>query len=106
MHIKLIFKGKITVKSGNPPPEPIKELKPYQNPFDLAILYKKTMKEQNLNQSQLAGQLGISRVRITQYLNLLKLDPLIIEQVMQNNRQVTERQLRILAGTKVYRKIY
>jgi DNA-binding transcriptional regulator LsrR (DeoR family) len=35
--------------------------------------FAKIMKEEGLNQWQLARKLGISRVRITQILNLLKL---------------------------------
>ncbi len=56
------------------------------------------LKEQGLTQSQLAAKLGISRVRVTQILNLLKLP-----QEQQNyiiakgkEKQITERGLRIL----------
>ncbi len=51
------------------------------------------------NQSSLARKLGISRVRIHQILNLLKLDSLIIQELKRlgdplKSRIITERMLR------------
>jgi DNA-binding transcriptional regulator LsrR (DeoR family) len=59
------------------------------------------MRDQNLNQSQLAEKFNISRVRVTQILNLLKLGPEIIKQVRLGGKQVTERQLRSLIKLKI-----
>ena len=54
------------------------------------------MQEENLNQGQLARKLGISRVRITQVLNLLKLPKEQQEYIMKhgNEQMITERKLR------------
>ena len=51
------------------------------------------------NQSELARKLGISRARVTQMLNLMKLNPTIIEELVNlgdpmDKRVVTERKLR------------
>ncbi len=51
------------------------------------------------NQSDLARKLGISRVRVHQMLNLLKLNPLIIQELEKlgdplKSRIITERMLR------------
>jgi DNA-binding transcriptional regulator LsrR (DeoR family) len=51
------------------------------------------------NQSELARKLGISRARVTQILDLLKLDSLIVEELEKlddplESRIVTERMLR------------
>ncbi|KQC14319.1 MAG: hypothetical protein APR63_14565 [Desulfuromonas sp. SDB] len=51
------------------------------------------------NQADLARKLGISRARVTQILNLLKLDPLIIQELekigdLMDRRIVTERKMR------------
>lgn len=45
----------------------------YENPIEKALEYSRMMKEENLSQNGLAKKLGISRVRVSQYLNLLKL---------------------------------
>ena len=42
----------------------------YENPMRKALEYERIMKEEKLTQSALAKKLGISRVRITQILNL------------------------------------
>lgn len=54
------------------------------------------MKEQNLTQIELARKLGISRVRVTQYLNLLRLPKEQLEYITQNGKEekITERKLR------------
>jgi ParB-like chromosome segregation protein Spo0J len=51
------------------------------------------------NQSDLARKLGISRARVTQILRLLKLDPLIVQELEEFGDQlkskiITERRLR------------
>jgi transcriptional regulator with XRE-family HTH domain len=58
------------------------------------------MREKNLTQSQLAKFLGVSRVRVTQMLNLLKLP---IEQqnyILEHGKEkfITERSLRKLVA--------
>ena len=55
--------------------------------------------DQVKNQADLARKLGISRVRIHQILNLLKLNPLIIQELEKfgdplKSRIITERMLR------------
>ncbi|MCK5591278.1 MAG: helix-turn-helix domain-containing protein [Candidatus Pacebacteria bacterium] len=54
------------------------------------------MKEGKLTQIELARELGISRVRVTQYLNLLKLPKVQLDYIMKNGEKekITERQLR------------
>ena len=54
------------------------------------------MKEENLSQIELSRKLGISRVRVTQYLNLLKLPKMQLDHIMQNGEKekITKRSLR------------
>jgi len=54
------------------------------------------MEDEGLNQSQLAKKLGISRVRVTQILNLLKLPKEKQDYILKHGKQelVTERKLR------------
>jgi len=72
----------------------------YRNPIYLAREYKHMIdKGQVKNQSGLARKLGISRVRICQILNLLKLSPLIIQELEKlgdplKSKIMTERMLR------------
>lgn len=70
----------------------------YVNPLTKAYEYKRILREKSLTQNQLARQLGVSRVRITQMLNLLNLP---IEQqnyILERGKQklITERTLRKL----------
>lgn len=73
-----------------------RKLKVYVNPVTQALDYKRIMTEQNLTQIELARKLGISRVRVTQYLNLLKLPKAQLDYIMQNGKEekITERKLR------------
>ena len=80
------------------PLPPVKQPKIYQNPIELALKYRQIMKDQNLNQSRLAQKLNISRVQVTQILNLLKLDPWISKQISQKGLEIPERQLRLLTN--------
>jgi hypothetical protein len=72
----------------------------YRNPIYLAREYKRMIDNgQVRNQSELARKLGISRVRIHQILNLLKLDSLIIQKLEKlgdplKSKIITERILR------------
>ena len=72
----------------------------YRNPIYLAREYKRMIDSgQVKNQSGLARKLGISRVRIHQILNLLKLNPLVVQELEKfgdplKSRIITERMLR------------
>lgn len=73
-----------------------KHLDSYVNPILKAREYETILKEQGLTQNQLAEKLGISRVRVTQILNPLKLPQEQQNYIIENGkqRQITERQLR------------
>jgi len=72
----------------------------YRNPIFLAKEYEQMIDNgQVKNQSDFARKLGISRVRICQILGLLKLDPLIIQELERLGdplklKIITERMLR------------
>ena len=72
----------------------------YRSPIYLAREYKQMIDNgQVKNQSDLARKLGISRVRIHQILSLLKLNPLIIQELEKlgdplKSKIITERRLR------------
>ena len=72
----------------------------YRNPIYLAKEYKQMIDNgQVKNQSGLARNLGISRARVTQILSLLKLDPLIVQELEKfgdplKSKIITERMLR------------
>jgi len=68
----------------------------YKNPIKKAMEYKRIMKDENLTQSLLSKKLGISRVRINQYLSLLKLPQSKIKHILKNGEKelITERSLR------------
>jgi hypothetical protein len=68
----------------------------YQNPMEKAMEFEQIMKAENITQSALAEKLGISRVRVSQYLSLLKLPQQKIEYILENgkNKMITERSLR------------
>lgn len=78
----------------------------WQNPILKAIEYKDLIVKNGFEtQSQLADHLQISRVRVTHYLNLLKLDSSIIDYLSSlknpsENNTVTERLLRPLTQIK------
>jgi len=72
----------------------------YRNPIYLAKEYKQMIDNgQVKNQSDLARKLGISRVRIQQILSVLKLNPLIIQELEKfgdplKSKIISERVLR------------
>jgi len=76
----------------------------YRNPICLAREYKEMIDNgQVKNQADLARKLGISRVRICQILNLLKLDSLIVQELEKlsdplKSKIITERILRPYAN--------
>ncbi|MBN2541300.1 hypothetical protein JXI42_00380 [bacterium] len=74
--------------------------KAYRNPIYLAIEYKQMIESGKAkNQTELARVKGISRARVTQILNLLKLDTNIIDYLKQLGdpmvkRMISEKELR------------
>jgi len=73
--------------------------KTFRNPIIQAKEMKLEIELNNLSRAELARKLGISRVRVTQMLNLLKLPGELIEEVEAmgdywGRRLVTERMLR------------
>ena len=68
----------------------------YVNPVQLAQKYERMLSDEGLTQSQIAIKLGISRVRITQYLNLLKLPQKEKDRILKEGKEelITERALR------------
>jgi len=74
--------------------------KTYKNPIFLAKEYKKMINlGEAKNQAELARIKGISRARVTQILNLLKLDKSIIDNLEQignpmDGKVISERELR------------
>lgn len=80
------------------------KLKPqrnYRNPIYLAKQYKLMIESgQARNESDLARQIGVSRVTVNHFISLLKLTPDVIQAVEQMGdpmpkRYVTERRLRV-----------
>ncbi len=71
-------------------------LNSYVNPITRAIEYERMLKEKNLNQNQLAKELGLSRVRVTQILNLLKLPIERQNYILEHGKEkfITEKSLR------------
>lgn len=71
----------------------------YRNPIYLAREYRGIIDNgQVINQSELARKLGVSRIRVHQVLNLLKLNLLIIEELEKfgdslESKIITERML-------------
>ena len=72
----------------------------YRNPIFLAREYKKMLDSGEVkNRAELARIKGISRARVTQILNLLKLDSLIMQELEKlgdplESKIITERMLR------------
>ncbi|MFH1777463.1 MAG: hypothetical protein ABH952_07905 [Candidatus Omnitrophota bacterium] len=58
--------------------------------------FERLMKKEDVSQTTLALKLGISRVRVTQILNLLKLPQEERDRILANGKieQITERSLR------------
>ena len=68
----------------------------YENPIEKALKFQRMMQEEDLNQNQLARKLRISRVRIHQLLNLLKLPKEQQDYILEYGKEkmITERGLR------------
>ena len=67
-----------------------------QNPLEKAMEFERIMKDDNLTQSALTQKLRISRVRVSQILNLPKLPQEKIDYILEKRKKemITERQLR------------
>ena len=82
----------------------IKATPVYRNPVYIAREYGNMIDNgQVRNQSELTHKFGISRARVTQILNLLKLQPLVIQELEKfgdpiNSKLITERILRPYAN--------
>lgn len=72
---------------------PIRELK---NPFAEADKLQRMMRFNKWTQAELAKNLGISRARVTQILNVLRIPKAEIDQLKNEGRRITERRLRSL----------
>ena len=68
----------------------------YNNPILHAQELQHIMKEEGLSQNKLAKKLGISRVRVTQILNLLKMPKEQQDYILKNGKEkmITESSLR------------
>ena len=68
----------------------------YVNPLTKALEYERILKDKNISKSQLAKKLGISRVRVTQILSLLKIPKKKQDYVLKHGKDemITERKLR------------
>ncbi|MDD5529504.1 MAG: hypothetical protein PHX21_05680 [bacterium] len=95
------MQGKKILRVGFPPLEDFKK-NLYLNPMQLALEYKKCITDEQMDsQTKLAKKFGVSRTRITQILNLLKLAPEIQQYILtQNNLNITEKKLRALTQIK------
>lgn len=90
---KYIQKNKIITKKEQRHHEFVES---YENPIEKALEYQRMIREENLNQIQLARKLGISRVRVWQLLNLLKLSEDQQKYVLEYGKEkmITEQSLR------------
>ena len=76
----------------------------YRNPIFLAREWKKALETAKYpSQAALARELGVSRVRVTQILRLLKLSPEVLEKIAELGDPLislimTERKLRLLVN--------
>ena len=77
-----------------------KEVQKYRNPIEIALRMEKIINEGNITRAELARRVGISDVRVTQYMNLLKLPPRIKKKILQKGEAIgiSERKLRSLIG--------
>jgi hypothetical protein len=83
----------LKVKKKEPPgPHPLHIAKKFQNQLEAG----------SVNKAELARRYGMSRARVTQIMNLLKLSPEIREEILnlpdKERRFFTERRLRKIAG--------
>jgi ParB-like chromosome segregation protein Spo0J len=71
-------------------------LNSYVNPIVRAKEYLELIKKEGLTQAQLARMVGVSRVRVTQFLNLLKLPKRQQNYILKHGKEkwITERTIR------------
>ena len=71
-------------------------LNSYVNPIVKAKEYQEVLEKEGIGQAELANRLGVSRVRVSQMLNLLKLPKDRQDYVLKHGRDelITERMLR------------
>jgi hypothetical protein len=71
-------------------------LNSYVNPIVRAKEYLELLKKEGLTQSKLAQKIGVSRVRVTQFLNLLKLPKREQSYILKHGKErlITERAIR------------
>ncbi len=73
--------------------------KQYRNPVSVAEEWLKRMEKKNLTQVDLARELGVSRARVTQVMNILKLPENVLNEYKalgdpMEKQLITERKLR------------
>ena len=98
--LKNIWAEKRYSLSNDIPPEKVKT-NPIIEAKKIDALIAKNL---GFSKVRIARKLRTSRARVTQMLNLLKLDPLIQEQVLLSKDAYTERQLRPLTRLKCFEK--
>jgi ParB-like chromosome segregation protein Spo0J len=59
----------------------------YVNPINKALEFARIMKAENLNRSQLARKMGISKVRVCQILKVLELPEDKVEYILRNGKK-------------------
>lgn len=77
-----------------PEPDDPKPKKP--SPFDQAYEILELLDANGWNQADVAKHLGISRARVTQILNVLKIPKEEIDRIKKDGSRITERRLRNL----------
>ena len=80
-------------------PRKEKALKLYRNPVFVAEEWRNRMEKQGLSRAELAWEQGVTRARVSQILNILKLPDEVLAKVRSHGdpmerRLVTERKLR------------
>jgi hypothetical protein len=85
-----------------------KKSPPGPHPLRIAEKLQKQLETGSVNKAELARRHGMRRARVTQIINLLKLEPTIKEELLNmsetNQRYFTERKLRNVAGLSPARK--
>ena len=65
------------------PTENKRQEKSYRNPVILAMEMKELMERENISRAELSRRMKLSRARITQIINVLKLSPEAIEMIKE-----------------------
>lgn len=81
---------------------------PGPHPLHIAKQFQQQLETGSVNKAELARQHGMSRARVKQIMNLLKLEPTIKEEILNmsrpEQRYFTERKLRKIAALSPDRK--